>query len=71
MGISKLLVFLIGIHFSSGKIDTIDVENNGLASGKLFIMFLSILKTFLVIRYNIKFFNIPNCKYYSTIRYRQ
>ena len=39
MVISKLLVFLIGIYFSSGKIDTIDVDNNDLAFGKLFIIF--------------------------------
>ena len=40
MGISKLLVFLIGIHFSSGKIHTIDVDYNDFASGKLFMFFL-------------------------------
>ena len=40
MGTSKLLVFLIGIHFSSGKIHTIDVDYNDFASGKLSMFFL-------------------------------
>lgn len=51
MGISKLLVFLIGIHFSSGKIDTIDVDNNDLAFGKLFIIFFVHSYDFSILQY--------------------
>ena len=46
MGISKLLVFLIGIHFSSGKIHTIDVDYNDIASGKLFMFFFDKFQDF-------------------------